>query len=408
MATWSSIPAAQSYLIRIRESGGSWNLVATVDTFFNFLALQPCTDYEIEIAAICNNDTLDFEYTQAFLTLGCGNCIDLNYCPPLAVNATNEWIESVTLNNETNLSGLNSGYGDFTDSLWANPIMIGQSNTLSLEPGYASNARDEYFRAWIDYNQDGDFDDPGELIFDSGIVTSTVTDTFVVPGDAIPGSTRMRISMYWTDPPTPCDSGIVRFGEIEDYCVTIAPAPVVCDVSVSVDSSSATDTSLMVAWTASGVATEYAIEYRILNDSVWQSVNTSLDSVELQGLASCTDYEFKIQAICDTTASDFVLIDTLKTTCNTSLDGWIDAHSIKVYPNPFSDEFQVELERDSEIIPIRLEVLNPLGKSILNQKIDGNQNLIKINLSEFADGVYWLRLWTKSGEILQVSLLKLE
>ncbi|MCB0842900.1 MAG: T9SS type A sorting domain-containing protein, partial [Bacteroidetes bacterium] len=78
------------------------------------------------------------------------------------------------------------------------------------------------------------------------------------------------------------------------------------------------------------------------------------------------------------------------------------------YPNPFSDEFQVELEHHSEMIPIRLEVLDPLGKSILHQSIEGNQNLININLSGFADGVYWLRLWTKSGEIFQVPLLKIE
>ncbi|MCB0839529.1 MAG: fibronectin type III domain-containing protein, partial [Bacteroidetes bacterium] len=407
-ANWSSVLAAQSYQVRIRESGGNWSQFSTVDTFFNFLNLQPCTDYEIEISLICANDILDFEYTRSFRTLGCGNCIDLPYCPPLATNANEEWIESVTLNSETNVSGSNSGYGNFTDILWADPLFIGQSNTLSLQPGYASSAYDEYFRVWIDYNQDGDFDDAGELIFNSGAVTSTVTDSFIVPGNVMIGSTRMRVSMYFDHIPAPCDFGIVRFGEIEDYCVTIAPAPAVCDVSVSVDSSSASDTSLMITWNSSGIATEYNIQYRSLNDSVWQSVNTILDSIQVEGLESCTNYELRIQPICDSILSDFVFVDTFQTTCNTNLDRLTSTNLIKVYPNPFSDEFQVELEHHSEMIPIRLEVLDPLGKSILHQSIEGNQNLININLSGFADGVYWLRLWTKSGEIFQVPLLKIE
>ncbi|MCB0852688.1 MAG: fibronectin type III domain-containing protein, partial [Bacteroidetes bacterium] len=312
-ANWSSVLAAQSYQVRIRESGGNWSQFSTVDTFFNFLNLQPCTDYEIEISLICANDTLDFEYTRSFRTLGCGNCIDLPYCPPLATNANEEWIESVTLNSETNVSGSNSGYGNFTDILWADPLFIGQSNTLSLQPGYASSAYDEYFRVWIDYNQDGDFDDAGELIFNSGAVTSTVTDSFIVPGNVMIGSTRMRVSMYFDHIPAPCDFGIVRFGEIEDYCVTIAPALAVCDVSVSVDSSSATDTSLMITWNPSGIATEYNIQYRSLNDSVWQSVNTILDSIQVEGLESCTNYELRIQAICDSILSDFVFVDTFQT-----------------------------------------------------------------------------------------------
>ena len=315
----------------------------------------------------------------------------------------------MSLNSETNVSGSNSGYGNFTDILWADPLFIGQSNTLSLQPGYSSSAYDEYFRVWIDYNQDGDFDDSGELVFDPGTTTTTmVTDSFVVPGNAIIGSTRMRVSMYFDHIPAPCDSGIDRFGEIEDYCVTIAPAPAVCDVSVSVDSSSASDTSLMITWNSSGIATEYNIQYRSLNDSVWQSVNTILDSIQVEGLESCTNYELRIQPICDSILSDFVFVDTFQTTCNTNLDRLTSTNLIKVYPNPFSDEFQVELEHHSEMIPIRLEVLDPLGKSILHQSIEGNQNLININLSGFADGVYWLRLWTKSGEIFQVPLLKIE
>jgi serine protease len=275
-ANWGSVSAAQSYQVRIREVGGNWTQFSTVDTFFNFSSLQSCTGYEIEISIICANDTLDFEYTQSFQTLGCVSCANINYCPPLPLNASEEWIEFVALNNETNVSGSNSGYGNFTTSLWVNPIFIGQSNTLSMQPGYASSTYDEYFRVWIDYNQDGDFDDPGELVFDPGTtVTSVVSDSFVVPGNAIIGSTRMRVSMYWNDPPGPCDVGINTFGEIEDYCVSVQNLASCLPPSLS-PITGITDTSAFISWMPSDTSVlTNQLEWRIVGDSIWNVILTT-------------------------------------------------------------------------------------------------------------------------------------
>jgi hypothetical protein len=40
----------------------------------------------------------------------------------------------------------------------------GAANSITLTPGYSGSAYNEYFRVWIDYNKDGDFTDPGELV----------------------------------------------------------------------------------------------------------------------------------------------------------------------------------------------------------------------------------------------------
>jgi hypothetical protein len=41
------------------------------------------------------------------------------------------------------------------------PLTIGQTYPITLTPGYAGFAYDEYFTVWMDLDQDGDFRDGG-------------------------------------------------------------------------------------------------------------------------------------------------------------------------------------------------------------------------------------------------------
>ncbi|MBN1363138.1 MAG: LamG domain-containing protein [Sedimentisphaerales bacterium] len=74
--------------------------------------------------------------------------------------------------------------------------------------------------AWLDFNSDGDWDDAGEHIFtDETLAPGLNTLGFVVPADAMPGSTfsRWRFStmrgLRYT--------GLATDGEVEDYAVRI-------------------------------------------------------------------------------------------------------------------------------------------------------------------------------------------
>jgi hypothetical protein len=78
---------------------------------------------------------------------------------------------------------------------------------------------------WIDYNQDGVFQDPGEKLgqvdnFGAGPVVATIN--FTVPVGAFNGSTRMRVreaDQGVTNGMSAC--GGLTYGEVEDYVVTI-------------------------------------------------------------------------------------------------------------------------------------------------------------------------------------------
>jgi hypothetical protein len=117
------------------------------------------------------------------------------------------------LNNTSGASA--SGYTDFT-SQTAN-LTAGGTVNVSLTPEFSGGSYSEYWRIWIDYNGDGDFDDTGEQVF-SGSGQSTVTGSFTVPLSAS-GTVRMRVSMKYNSYPTPCET--FSYGEVEDYTVVI-------------------------------------------------------------------------------------------------------------------------------------------------------------------------------------------
>lgn len=137
-----------------------------------------------------------------------------SYCESSGNSYNYEWIAGVQVGDLNHSSGA-LGYADYTGQTAA--LTAGANVTVSLTPGFASGSYSEYWSIWIDYNMDGDFDDPGEGVFsDSG--SSTVSGSFTVPSSAA-GVTRMRVSMRYGSSPSAC--GSFDYGEVEDYSVDI-------------------------------------------------------------------------------------------------------------------------------------------------------------------------------------------
>lgn len=89
------------------------------------------------------------------------------------------------------------------------------------------------YRIWIDWNQDGDFEDQDEEVFtvDYEYYTDTQSATFEVPSSALTGLTRMRVyndmpDNEGHDTPDPCGylnstNPIGQHGEVEDYDIEV-------------------------------------------------------------------------------------------------------------------------------------------------------------------------------------------
>jgi len=137
------------------------------------------------------------------------------YCTSSGDSQGYEWIAGVQIGGLNNPSGA-SGYTDFT-TLTAN-LSKGSAVSVSLTPGFASSSYTEYWRIWVDYNGDGDFEDSNEEVF-SGTGSSTVSGSFTVPATAATGTTRIRVSMRYGGYPSSC--GTFSWGEVEDYTANI-------------------------------------------------------------------------------------------------------------------------------------------------------------------------------------------
>jgi len=125
-----------------------------------------------------------------------------------------------TINNSSPLEDV--AYSDFTGI----STNVGHSSSYDLSV-YVNTEGDWTINtvAWIDWNQDLDFDDAGET-YSLGSATNVVAGltalsplSITVPGTAALGSTIMRVSAKWDSDPTSCETGFD--GEVEDYTINV-------------------------------------------------------------------------------------------------------------------------------------------------------------------------------------------
>lgn len=219
---WDNVLAAESYIVRISiEGADDWTEFSVSESPYSFLGLDACTDYEVQIQTICS-DVLEFSESVAFTTFGCGACTDEVYCVMADGNTSDEWIAEVSIGDIVNITGASSnGYEDFSGGDVTTSLYAGDTYECVLVPGYSGTEYAEYFQVFIDLNHDGDFNDDGELVFDSGSPSvGAASGEFTVPMDATIGLTRMRVVMSYNTEPSPCEFN-AQWGEAEDYCVTI-------------------------------------------------------------------------------------------------------------------------------------------------------------------------------------------
>ena len=112
------------------------------------------------------------------------------------------------------------GYEDFTNI--STDVTQGTNVDLTVHVDTDGNFVVHAF-VWIDWNQDADFDDPGEE-YDLGDIQNVADGALPTLSIAIPesmsfGNTRMRVSAQYNADPTSC---LTDFdGEVEDYTVNV-------------------------------------------------------------------------------------------------------------------------------------------------------------------------------------------
>lgn len=158
--------------------------------------------------------------------------IALKYCDAAVSYTGYNYISSVGLKAMNVTSGLTAlpSFNNYTDSSSIVPAALeaGRTDTLKIKLAAGSYGwtTSNATAAWIDYNRNGQFETSeklGEIAI--ALAANTGKLVFKVPYTAESGVTRMRVrtDAYNTAGVSAC--GTSSYGEIEDYAVNIAAAP---------------------------------------------------------------------------------------------------------------------------------------------------------------------------------------
>lgn len=231
---------------------------------------------------------------------GCSGTSSPTYCNAAGSNTQYEWISKVSFNTINNTTSANGGYGNFTTI--STTVNKGSAYTLSLTPGFSGTAYSEYFKVYIDYNNDKDFADAGELVYTSAATTAMVSTSITIPTTATTGTTRMRVIMRDGAISGPCE--IYTYGEVEDYSISIQSSSS-CAQPGSLVSSSITSSSATLSWAAVSGAASYTVGIKPSTSTTYTYYTITSTSYSATGLTAGITYNWQVRTNCSGSSSSY-------------------------------------------------------------------------------------------------------
>jgi len=233
--------------------------------------------------------------TNAWYAVGVGAAYGApsSYCNSSSTNVNDEYIGRVQLGTINNASGAQF-YSNFTSQ--STDLTEGQVYTITVTPTWTGTVYSEGYAVWIDYNNDQDFSDAGELVWSKSASTNTPNSgTFTVPSGTAGTATRMRVSMKYNGIPTACET--FTYGEVEDYTVNLGGSTADTQAPsnpTSLTASNITQTTVDLSWTAS------SDNVGVTGYDVYQGASNlgtvTGTSVQVTGLIASTAYSFSVRA----------------------------------------------------------------------------------------------------------------
>ncbi|MXN92724.1 T9SS sorting signal type C domain-containing protein [Flavobacterium sp. Sd200] len=174
------------------------------------------------------------------------------YCLPTNTLATNRYITGVsTTGAEVNFSNTGTGFSQYTNYTSTYSVTTFAGGSIGIT---ATHPNGSYvYRVWVDWNNDLDFDDPGETVITSTYTTSPVAvGTIVVPLGTPDGTYRMRIRNSWQNSPPPA-CGNYQYGEAEDYSIIVSTPTCFTPYALAITPEGPTTTTL--SWSPPEIGT---------------------------------------------------------------------------------------------------------------------------------------------------------
>ncbi|MEO7311985.1 MAG: GEVED domain-containing protein, partial [Chitinophagaceae bacterium] len=202
------------------DGGGTWvnlNNTATVTTPYA-VAQTVATSYRL--VDTCTNSGLSSISNVIDIAMNTAlNC----YCVYAASSSSSYFDAFATTGGSTNISNTASGFatGGYQN---ATGMIVTQDQGGTINFTTTLVGTTVGVAIWVDWNDDGIFDNTTERVYNTAAYVSTASGSFIVPASASAGNHRMRIAMdYNATSPSACGPSSGR-GEAEDYTLKVTLA----------------------------------------------------------------------------------------------------------------------------------------------------------------------------------------
>ncbi|WP_130736398.1 GEVED domain-containing protein [Flavobacterium sp. J27] len=230
------------------------------------------------------------------------------YC--LAQNTTNTsyYISGVsTSGGVSNFSNTPTGFtaGGYADYTASYSVSQNSGTGFSITATHPSSTYG--YSVWVDWNNDLDFDDPGENVINTGYLSSPASlGTVTIPASTPAGNYRMRIrNAYLSNPAPSC--GDFQYGEAEDYTINcLGPLP--CSGNpTSIIANVTSQTDVDISWTAASPDPTNGYQYYISSSATptpnsgttpTGSVGAGITTTTINGLTPGNTYYIWIRSNC--------------------------------------------------------------------------------------------------------------
>ncbi|WP_116789355.1 GEVED domain-containing protein [Flavobacterium psychrotrophum] len=311
----------------LTEANLSWGVSTGTPISFEYAftttATPPASGTSVTATSISNvagtTDTTNYLHVRAF----CGEdtysawattSASLGYCRPVTTYGCNDGdvIARVVLNTLDNNSGTGcpsgtAGYSNYTTNpALTTTLQAGSSYSCTVYAGQYS----EGYAAWIDYNDDGIFDNATERIGYSnglvlgsnqvGVVGSSASFPIVLSCNPSLGQHRLRVrAMFDTAGSlvTPCGSN--SYGETEDYVITITAADP-CPAPHTLTANTVTETAANLTWTQGCAESSWEIVVQPVGTGAPSGSGTVVTSTTYAATTTAgISYEYYVRGICE-------------------------------------------------------------------------------------------------------------
>ncbi|WP_116128252.1 S8 family serine peptidase [Lewinella sp. IMCC34183] len=399
VAEWEPLLNALSYTLRYRTGEDPWTELTTRESQIELTGLRNCRMYEVELRTNCTGGATRFQGRRVQKTLGCGVCLDAEYCVPTGFGNEQEWIARVEIPGilDVRSSREIDGYRNFGDETLGS-MVPGGVYPIEVTPDYRGSGFTQDVHVYVDWNQDGTFAADELALEQSAPRGAAARGSLTVPAESALGLTRMRIVMQFTSVKTgacPAGSNQQFSGEVEDYCLDITAAqgcpPPPALMATYDDRTGAT----LLEWGASAApGNKYRVRYRPRGTDPWTTRMVTGLSVTINNLNLCNSYEVQVASRCDdVTGEDRTVV--LGDDCVLAGHSPLPETEWTVSPNPASDRIHVAWSDGLTVEEISL--FAPDGRRVLDLSVDPGARGLPLRLHGLAAGVYLLRIRDATG-----------